>query len=131
MVVDASVLANALGDDGEDGDLARERLSADPSLHMPHLVDLEVLSVFRRRVASGDMDERRAALAIRDMQELPFVRYPHVEFASRVWTLRRNLTPYDAAYVALAEELALFVTADSRIGGATGPRCKIEVLARR
>jgi predicted nucleic acid-binding protein len=43
--VDASVLAVALADDGEDGDVARARLARDPELHVPHLADLEVLSV--------------------------------------------------------------------------------------
>ncbi|MCA1841109.1 MAG: type II toxin-antitoxin system VapC family toxin [Actinobacteria bacterium] len=132
MVVDASVLAPALGDDGTDGDRARDRLLDDPSLHGPQLVDLEVMSVFRRRLAAGDMDERRAGLAIRDLEELQLIRYPHLAFAPRIWSLRRNLTPYDAAYVALAELLgAILVTADIRLGGAPGLRCKVEVLARR
>lgn len=87
------------------------------------------MSVLRRRVASGDMDERRATFAIRDLEELPLVRYPHIGFANRIWSLRSNLTSYDAAYVTLAEELnAILVTADSRLSGAPGLRCKIEVL---
>ena len=44
IVVDASVLAVALGDDGVDGRHARERL-ADETLIAPELVDLEVVSV--------------------------------------------------------------------------------------
>ncbi|MGH8885327.1 MAG: hypothetical protein ACRDYX_09185 [Egibacteraceae bacterium] len=51
IVVDASVLANALTDDG---DMARRRL-AEGSLHAPHLVDLEVLSVLRRQTAIGQL----------------------------------------------------------------------------
>jgi predicted nucleic acid-binding protein len=43
--------------------------------------------------------------------------------------LRHNLTPYDAAYVALAEALgANLVTADARLANAPGLRCTIEVL---
>lgn len=123
------MLTNALGDDGPDGDRARERLKADPSLHGPHLIDLEVLSVLRRRVSSGDMEERRAALAIRDLEELQLTRYPHLAFSPRIWALRQNLTPYDAAYVALAELLgAVFVTADARLPGAPGLRCEVEVI---
>ncbi|MGH8897056.1 MAG: PIN domain-containing protein [Egibacteraceae bacterium] len=52
IVVDASVLVNGLPDDGHDGDLARLRLAGE-SLHAPHLVDLEVLSVLRRHAAIG------------------------------------------------------------------------------
>ncbi|GBC86154.1 Ribonuclease VapC9 [bacterium HR12] len=131
IVVDASVLAVALADDGPDGDLARARLAADPSLHVPYLADLEVLSVLRRRLAAGDLDERRARLALADLRDLSLVRYPHLPFADRIWELRRNLTPYDAVYVALAETLARpFVTADARLGRAPGLRCSVEVLAR-
>ena len=46
------VLVSALADDDVDGDLARGRLPADPDLHAPSLVDLEVLSVLRRRTAT-------------------------------------------------------------------------------
>ncbi|MGH2728460.1 MAG: type II toxin-antitoxin system VapC family toxin [Actinomycetota bacterium] len=105
MVVDASVLAVALADDSRDGDLVRSRLAADPFLHAPHLVDLEVLSLLRLRVRTEDLDKRRADLALADLEELPLTRYPHLPFARRVWELRRNVTPYDAAYVALAEAL--------------------------
>lgn len=131
-MVDASVLANALADDGKEGDLARRRLSADPSLHCPHLVDLEVLSVLRRRMAAGDLDGRRADLAIGDLTDMPIARYPHVPLAARAWELRANLTPYDAAYVALAEALdCALVTADARLAAAPGIRCPVDVLGRR
>jgi predicted nucleic acid-binding protein len=51
IVVDASVLAVALGDDGTNGQRARERL-ADETLAAPELVDLEVVSVWRRQVVA-------------------------------------------------------------------------------
>jgi predicted nucleic acid-binding protein len=44
IVVDASALATALGDDGNDGELARERLRAE-DLAAPEIIDLEVTSV--------------------------------------------------------------------------------------
>jgi len=43
IVVDASVLVTALGDDGPDGDHARARLRGE-RLSAPELVDLEVTS---------------------------------------------------------------------------------------
>ena len=51
IVVDASVLAVALGDDGTDGRRARERLT-DETLAAPELIDLEVASAWRRHVAA-------------------------------------------------------------------------------
>jgi predicted nucleic acid-binding protein len=127
--VDASVLAVALADDGPDGDAARARLTADPALHAPHLVDLEVLSMLRRQAGADLLDRRRVGLAIRDLVDLPIVRYPHLPFAWRLWELRDNLTPYDAAYVALAEALdCALVTGDGRLARAPGVRCTVEVL---
>lgn len=128
IAVDASVLATALADDGDDGDLARRRL-AECSLHAPHLVDLEVLSVLRRQAASGHLDARRLALALTDLAALPLTRYPHLGFTPRIWQLRDNLTPYDAVYVALAETLECpLVTADQRLARAPGVSCPVEVL---
>jgi predicted nucleic acid-binding protein len=47
----------------------------------------------------------------------------------RIWELRDNVTPYDAAYVALAEALdAPLLTADARFAAAPGPRCEFRVL---
>ena len=126
------MLASALADDGPDGDRARARLLADPSLHAPHLVDLEVVAVLRRRSAAGDLSERRADLALRDLEDLPLVRYPHLPFARRAWELRHNLTSYDAAYVALAEILGCaLLTADRRMANAAGIGCRVEVLTVR
>jgi predicted nucleic acid-binding protein len=123
------VLAPALADDGPEGDLARDRLAQDRSLHAPHLVDLEVLSVLRGHQDAGKLVGRRADLAIADLTRLPLTRYPHLPFARRIWDLRRNLTPYDAAYVALAETLDCpMVTADGRLARAPGVVCTVEVL---
>jgi predicted nucleic acid-binding protein len=123
------VLAVALADDGEDGDAARARLASDPELHAPHLVDLEVLSVLRRQAGAELLDARRAGLALQDLLSLPVTRYPHLPFAPRVWELRTNLTPYDAAYVALAESLGcVLVTADARLARAPGIRCGVEIV---
>lgn len=129
IVVDASVLVNALADDDADGDLARSRLLADPDLHAPSLVDLEVLSVLRRQLRLGRLDNRRAELAVTDLRMLALTRYPHLELVSRVWALRDTLTPYDGAYVALAETLDCpLVTSDERLARASGSDCPVELL---
>ena len=128
IVVDASVLAIALGDDGADGDHARARLRGE-RLTAPGLVDLEVLSVWRRQVRDGAMDTRRATLALADLAALPLSRTPHRPLLARCWELRDNLTVYDASYVALAEVLEVtLLTGDGRLARAAGPRCAIEVL---
>lgn len=128
IVVDASVLAPALADDGADGDRVRERLRGE-QLAAPELIDLEVVSVLRRADRAGRLDDRRSGLVVTDLAALPLRRVPHLPLLSRIWELRDNLTAYDAAYVALAEALAaLLLTADGPLGRASGVRCEVEVL---
>jgi predicted nucleic acid-binding protein len=128
IVVDASVLATALGDDGPDGDHARARLRGE-RLSAPELVDLEVTSVLRRQVHTGAADLRRAALALADLAALPLRRAPHRPLLARCWELRDNLTVYDASYVALAEALEVtLLTADGGLARAPGLRCHVETL---
>jgi predicted nucleic acid-binding protein len=128
IVVDASVLVNALADDADAGDLARESIRGQ-ALIAPHLTDIEFLSVLRRQVARGEVLVRRAEFAVRDLLELRMRRAPHAPFADRIWQLRDNLTPYDAAYVAVAEALQVpLLTADRRLAKAPGIRCEVTLL---
>jgi predicted nucleic acid-binding protein len=122
------VIVSAVADDGDDGDRARARLRGE-RLVTPELLDLEVLSALRGLVARGDVDNRRAQFAVDDLAELDIGRVGHGALIARVWELRENLTPYDAAYVALAEVLAVvLVTADATLARSPGPRCSIELL---
>jgi predicted nucleic acid-binding protein len=129
MVVDASACYLALADDGLPGEQARRRLRGH-DLQAPHLVDLEVLSVLRRETLRGGLTRSRADEAAGDLARLALRRYSHSLLAPRIWALRDNLTPYDAAYVALAEALEMpLLTADRRLASAPGLRCKVELLA--
>jgi predicted nucleic acid-binding protein len=128
IVVDASVVAPALADDDVDGDRARERLRGE-RLVAPELLDLEVVAVVRKALFAGVLDERRAAMALADLANLDLERVGHRPLLPRIWELHPNVTPYDAAYVALAETIEVtLVTADHRLSKASGPRCEIEYL---
>ena len=129
IVVDASMLALAVADHGAEGQRARDRLREDPDLHAPHLIDLEVISALRRLHSAGEVDQQEAEDALDALSDLTLARYPHWPLAPRIWELRANLTPYDASYVALAEELNCpLVTSDRRISRAPGIRCPVEIL---
>lgn len=128
IVVDASVLATALADDGADGETARDHLVAH-QLAAPELIDLEVASVLRQQLSRARLDARRARLALEDLFDLPMLRAPHRPLLGRCWELRDNLSVYDAAYVALAEALgAPLLTADARLAKAPGLRCAVEIV---
>jgi predicted nucleic acid-binding protein len=128
IVVDASIVASALADDGPDGDRARSRLM-DEELAAPELIDLEVASVWRHARRAGRLPERRASQAVADLAVVPLSRTPHGPLMARLWELRDNLTPYDAAYVALAELLdTVLLTADKRLAKAPGIECEVELL---
>ncbi len=131
LVIDASVLAVALLDDGPDGDTVRSRLLGE-QLAAPSLIDLEVASVWRGLARAGHLDPRRVGLALDDLHDLPIQRVEHTPLLARCWELRDNLTIYDAAYVALAEALqATLLTGDRRLATSTGPRCTIEIIKTR
>lgn len=128
IVVDASVLATALADDAEDGRRARARLAGE-TIAAPELIDLEVLSVFRRLVRVGGLTDDRAGSARADLVALPLRRAPHRHLLDRCWELRDNVTVHDAAYVALAEALeCALLTSDGPLSRAPGLRCAIEVV---
>jgi predicted nucleic acid-binding protein len=129
IVVDASIVVTALADDGPDGDRVRARLRGE-RLAAPHLVDVEVLSAWRRLAAVDDLDQRRVALAMEDLRWLRLDRVPHGPLLDRCWELRENLTIYDAAYVALAEAMDVaLLTADAKLASAPGLRCAVELIA--
>ena len=116
--------------EGSKGARISERVLAEgETLHAPHLLDLEVLQVLRRYTLSGDLTNERAGQALEDLMDLRILRCPHVPFMGRIWELRKNMTAYDAAYIALAEVLpATFVTCDQRVATAGGHSARVELF---
>lgn len=129
IVVDASVLANVVGDDGPTGASARVRLAAAGEASVPDLADVETVSVLRKRWIAGTLTDLRFHEAVTDLLALPITRYPTGPLMARAYELRASITAYDACYVALAEALGcVLVTGDGKLSRAHGPGCAIEVL---
>jgi predicted nucleic acid-binding protein len=129
IVLDASVAATAVSDDGGDGRRALDVMSG-ARVVAPELVDLEVVSAVRAAVRAGQMTLRRALQAVEELALLPIQRVSHVPLLHRIWELRENVSAYEAAYVALAESIgAPLVTADQRLARAPGLRCEVRVLS--
>lgn len=99
------------------------------TLHSVHLLDVELVQVLRRLVREGTLTPRRAEEAMDDLAALRIARYAPLLLLQRIWQLRQNLSAYDAAYVALAEQLqSPLITRDKRIAAAPGHKASIEVF---
>jgi predicted nucleic acid-binding protein len=130
IVIDASVLANVIGDDGDDGRRARQELRAADGVAAPDVVDVETVAVLRKRWLAGSITDQRFAEAVGDLGDLEFDRYPSLQFMQRAYQLRANVTVYDSAYVALAEALdCVLLTADGHLANASGPHCAFRILS--
>lgn len=124
LVVDAGVVVAALADSGPLGAWCEEVLR-NPQLVSPHHMPAEVTNILRRTEANGALSADAAALAMRDLATLPVQLVPFEPCAGRVWTLRENVTAYDAWYVAIAEALRCpLATLDRRLAQAPGPWCE-------
>ncbi len=125
VVCDASALVALLLDGGPDGRWVTEAL-AGSDLVAPSLVAFECANTIRRHELAGLVSTDQAQQAHADLLDLAIEHWPYQILASRTWELRRNLSSYDASYVALAELTgATLVTLDRRISRAPELRCTI------
>lgn len=128
IVIDASAMIELLLDT-ELGRAVGERVFAENSRHVPHLLDIEVAQVMRRYVSAHQLKALRALEAIEDLSEFPLTRHAHTVLLERVFELRHNLSAYDAVYVALAEALgATLITCDRALARAPRLHAKVELV---
>jgi predicted nucleic acid-binding protein len=93
--------------------------AANTDLHTPALCDVEVAAAVRRALLSRKLTAARAEDAIEDYLDFPLHRHGHQALLGRVLELRSNFSAYDAAYVALAEQLGgELLTADKALAKA-------------
>ncbi len=129
IVLDASAAIELLRGSVAGREVAERLAAEDHTLHVPHLLDVEVAQGLRRLVRIGELAPTRAAEAIEDLTDLAAVRHAHEDLLPRVWAMRDNLTAYDAVYIALAEALdATLLTLDRRLAKAPGHRAQVQLL---
>ena len=129
IVVDASTALEVLLQTSAAASVEARLFRRAQTLHVPHLIDLEIAQVLRRYASTKQIDQRRCQEALQDWLAFPVSRYAHDTLLPRVWELRNNLTAYDASYIALAEALdAPLATRDTRLANASGHTAKIELL---
>ena len=131
MVLDASAVVELLLGNAR-GETVASRMAEDRDgrFEAPDLIDVEVVQALRRLTRSGHMTASRASAAISLLSRLPIERRSASELVPRMWSLRDNLTAYDAACVALAEVLDCpLLTCDAGIGSAPGHGARIILVS--
>jgi len=107
---------------------AAGRIMEKESIHAPAHLDVEVAQVTRRLAIGAVITPARGRAMLELLAEAPIRRVPLTPLLPRIWDLRRNLTSYDAAYVALAEALqAPLLTFDRKIPAAPGHHATVVV----
>ena len=129
IVVDASAVLEILLRTTAAASVEARVFQRGQTLHVPHLIDVEVAQVLRKYAATNRIDPQRCETALGDWLLFPVHRYAHDILMPRVWALRANVTAYDAVYIALAEALdAPLITRDRRLSGAPGHTARIELV---
>lgn len=129
LVMDASAALDVLLRTPAAHAIEARLLMQGETLHAPHLIDVEIAQVLRRYVLSNQASAHRCAEALQDWSAFLVHRYPHEALLGRAWSLRDNMTAYDAMYIALAEALdAPLVTRDARLAGAPGHSARVELF---
>jgi predicted nucleic acid-binding protein len=102
------------------------RRIAGATLVAPALLDCEVLAVLRKLVLRKEIRDDRASAALEDLALWPIHRLTATSLLREAWSLRHNLSPYDAFYVAAARLYdAQVLTADGPL--ARAPRLGVAI----
>ena len=121
VVLDASAAIEAL--------LGEEVWTHGEEFHAHAGLDIEVLSVLRRLTMRSSMPAHAAREALDAFGALQIARHPLRRLIPRIWSLRDEVSAYDAGYVALAEALDVpLLTADRRLAKTAARYCDVVVL---
>jgi predicted nucleic acid-binding protein len=103
IAIDASALVELLLQTPAGRRIAR--VVAGAQLIAPDIVNPEVMQSLRGLERAGKLSSERAATAISRLAHSPIRRVPTTGLIDDAWSLRFNLSAYDACYVALARVL--------------------------
>ncbi|HXW43953.1 MAG TPA: type II toxin-antitoxin system VapC family toxin [Streptosporangiaceae bacterium] len=125
IVLDTSAIVEFLVGSDPAADEVRA-ITVRQKLAAPHAVDLECASALRGLVQGGKLPADEGERALQLLGKMDIRRYGHVPLLARIWELRHNMWPYDAAYVALAESIgAELVTLNAKLEKVPGLKCII------
>ena len=120
-VLDASAAIEAL--------LGPSPWTRETEFHAHAGLDIEVVSVLRRQVLSTRLPAHVAREALDSFSAMQIARHSLRRLIPRIWTLRDDVSAYDAGYVALAEALGIpLLTRDRRLAKTASRYCDVVVL---
>jgi predicted nucleic acid-binding protein len=131
IVVDASAAVELMAPDDESRRTAvAARLASGDAAYAPSHFDMEVVAAIRGIARRDSHLAVGVPSLLSDFYNLPIRRERlSLDALQRVWRLRENMTPYDAGYVALAEQLgASLVTCDAKFIAPPGIACTVELI---
>lgn len=129
VVVDASALVCYYIVEDSRHDEVKRRLTAGHALFAPAHMDAEVVSALRGMARGNSVLHDVVPSVLRHLAGAPIRRKELAPLLDRIWQLRDNVTPYDAAYIALAEDLdGPLITCDAKLAGASGVRCAVDLI---
>jgi predicted nucleic acid-binding protein len=124
IVPDASIAVELLLRTPLGENLARRLKGA--TLVAPALIDCEVLAVLRKLVLKKEIRDDRAGAALDDLSLWQVRRLAGTDLLREAWSLRHNVSAYDAFYVAAARLYdAQLLTADGPL--ARAPRLGVVI----
>ncbi|MGH3615171.1 MAG: type II toxin-antitoxin system VapC family toxin [Pseudonocardia sp.] len=130
LVLDASAFVFAFTETSAAARSLRTRI-AEARCHAPHLVDAEVGSVARSKLLRRELDSAQAFSLLNGVARIIQRRYRHGPLARLGWSLRDDVSFYDAMYVALAASLGMpLLTADARLSRVEGLPCEVELVGQ-
>ncbi len=129
IVADASAVVEVLLNTPSGAGIRDLLFASGETIHVPHLLDLEILQVLRRYAKAAEIGNARIERALEVYADMGLNRYPHMALFHRIWELRHNFTAYDATYVALAEALdAPLITRDRALASGSVHRARVLVF---
>lgn len=120
LVTDASAIVDLLAG-APNARAISGALAPFPEIDVPEHFHVEAISALRGMLLRGDIAADHAERALQLLPELRVVRHSIEPLARRIWSMRDTLTAYDAAYLAVAQNIdAQLLTTDRGLAAAAG-----------
>lgn len=130
IVVDASCLTMVVSGPPAYVDAVASVMEGDDHWVVPGHAVIETISALRGLYLGRVITREAMVDAVRQLVDFHLDVWPTEQLLGRVLELADNASAYDAAYIALAEELgAPLVTGDGRLARVPGVRCPIITIA--